>query len=75
MTADVEGSGLGVFQESSSILSPSESDIDLATEPLSEDLEQCSASNSGSNLGMGEGNRRKKDDGVVGMLARLEILL
>lgn len=74
MASDVERSRLGMGEESSGILRASKSHIDLITGALEEDLNQSSASNGGSDLGMGNASRGEKNDGVLDVLACNEII-
>lgn len=74
MAADIERGGLGMGEESSGILRARKSNVHLVTRALTEDLDQSSASNGGSDLGMSDASRGEKNHGVVDMLAGNEII-
>lgn len=71
----VERRGLGVLNESSSVLGTGESDVNLIAETLDVDLEQSSSTNSGSSLGVGDWDRGKEDHALVDLLLGLGLAL
>lgn len=61
--------------ESSGILRPGESNVDLVVVSLEKDLEQWSTSDSSGDLGVSDGGWRQEDDTVVDTLTGLQVIL
>lgn len=60
--------------ESSGILRPGESNVDLVVVSLEKDLEQWSASDSSGDLGVSDGGWGQEDDTVVDTLTGLHVI-